>query len=62
WFQHHPLPLPWDLFIVDRLPLIMKPVDFLLVAGLSLLVSLLATLYPGWEAARLNPIEAIRKA
>lgn len=62
WFQHHPLPIPWDLFIVDRLPLIMKPVDFLLVAGLSLLVSLLATLYPGWEAARLNPIEAIRKA
>ncbi len=58
--MRHPLTIPWDLFIVENIPVLMNPVDFALVASITLLVSLAATLYPGWEAARLDPVEAIR--
>jgi len=30
------------------------------VAVMSLVLSLLATLYPSWRAARVNPAEALR--
>lgn len=58
--RHHPLRIPWDLFVLDTVPILLNPVDFLRVGSLTLFVSLLATLYPGWEAARLDPISAIR--
>ncbi len=52
--------LPGDVYIIDTLPVHMVAVDFLLVAGSAIVLSFLATLYPSWEAARLDPIEAIR--
>ncbi|MBC8368230.1 ABC transporter permease [bacterium] len=58
--MRHPLTIPWDLFIVEKIPVLMIPADFAWVAAITLLVSLAATLYPGWEAARLDPVEAIR--
>jgi lipoprotein-releasing system permease protein len=30
------------------------------IGGVSLLISLLATLYPSWRASRINPAEALR--
>lgn len=60
WLQRHPLRIPWDLFIMDTVPVVLNPVDFLWVGSLTLGVCLLATLYPGWEAARMDPIQAIR--
>jgi lipoprotein-releasing system permease protein len=30
------------------------------VAGLGLALSLVATLFPSWRAARLDPVEALR--
>jgi lipoprotein-releasing system permease protein len=56
----HPLTIPWDLFIVEKIPVLMIPADFAWVAAITLLVTLAATLYPGWEAARLDPVETIR--
>jgi len=34
--------------------------DFLVVSGASMLLSLLASLYPASRAARLTPVQAIR--
>lgn len=56
----HPLRIPWDLFVLETVPILLNPIDFLRVGTITLAVCLLAALYPGWEAARLDPIAAIR--
>ncbi len=60
WLHSHPMTIPWDLFVLDTVPILLNPVDFLRAGAITMTVSLLATLYPGWEAARLDPITAIR--
>ena len=38
----------------------MQRADVLLVAAIAFALTLLATLYPSWRAARINPAEALR--
>ena len=38
----------------------MSPSDVLAVVGMGLALSFLATIYPAWRAARLDPVEALR--
>ncbi len=52
--------LPGDVYIIDSLPVAMRGLDFLLVSAAVIVLCFLATLYPSWEAARLDPIDAIR--
>lgn len=52
--------IPGNVYLLDKLPVQVNPVDILLVIGVSLLLSLLATLYPALTASRMNPVEAIR--
>jgi lipoprotein-releasing system permease protein len=52
--------LPGDVYIIDSLPVAMRFEDFAGVAAAAVLLCFLATLYPSWEAARLDPTEAIR--
>ena len=52
--------LPADVYIIRALPILMRPADFLSVAIAALLLSLIATVYPAYRAARLDPVQAIR--
>ncbi|MGI4755438.1 MAG: FtsX-like permease family protein [Janthinobacterium lividum] len=57
---HYPFPLSAAVYSIDHLPFAPRVFDGLLVASLSLAVSLLATLYPSASAARILPAEALR--
>jgi len=52
--------LPKDVFYVNTLPVKMYPEYFAAVTVASLLICLLATVYPARQAARLTPVDVIR--
>ena len=54
------IPLPPDIYFVDRLPVALSVSDVLWIAGISLAIPLLATIHPARQAASLEPVEAIR--
>ena len=49
-----------ELFYLTQLPVVIEPHEVLLVVTMGLTLSLLATLYPSWRAARVEPAEALR--
>jgi lipoprotein-releasing system permease protein len=52
--------LPPDIYYISDLPSDLHWTDVWRIALLSLLLSLLATLYPAWRASRTHPAEALR--
>ncbi|HEY7676865.1 MAG TPA: lipoprotein-releasing ABC transporter permease subunit [Candidatus Methylomirabilis sp.] len=52
--------LKGDVYFLSVLPIQVKPWDVAWVVAASLTLSFLATLYPSWKAARLDPVAAIR--
>jgi lipoprotein-releasing system permease protein len=52
--------LPGDVYYIDELPSTVRLVDVILINGIAVLLSFLATLYPSWKGARLDPAEALR--
>jgi len=52
--------LPSDIYYISRLPVKMNGIDFFLVALAAIGISFLATLYPSWQASKLDPAEALR--
>lgn len=48
------------IYFLYSLPSVVSISDVVIVAGLSLVLSFLATIYPSYRAAKLNPIEAMR--
>ncbi|MBW8458996.1 MAG: lipoprotein-releasing ABC transporter permease subunit [Thiobacillus sp.] len=51
---------PADVYYINELPSKLVWGDVAIIAGISLLISLIATLYPSWRASRINPAEALR--
>jgi lipoprotein-releasing system permease protein len=51
---------PAELYFLSRLPSIVDIGDVAAVVTMSLVLALLATLYPSWRAAKLDPVEALR--
>ena len=52
--------LPGDIYYIDKLPSQVNPVDVALIVITTILITLLATLYPSWRASKLDPAEALR--
>ncbi len=49
-----------SVYYISELPSDLQRGDILLIAAIALLLALLATLYPSWRAAKVNPAEALR--
>ena len=49
-----------ELYYLSQLPAEMEPSEVISVLVMALTLSILATLYPSWRAARLDPVEALR--
>lgn len=47
-------------YFLSQLPSVIRFSDVMTVVGLSLALSILATVYPSWRAARLDPVDALR--
>ena len=51
---------PKDVYYFDQLPVKLQGFDFTMITLAAIILSLLATLYPAWNAARLDPVEILR--
>jgi lipoprotein-releasing system permease protein len=49
-----------SVYYISELPSQVQQADVILVAAIALGLTLLATIYPSWRAARVNPAEALR--
>ena len=52
--------LPKDIYYIDRLPVNLELSDSMTIIIAAVIISLLSTLYPSWQAAKMEPVEALR--
>lgn len=60
WFLQTFYTLPGDVYYISHFPVRLKIFDVVLVTISALLIGVFATIYPSWQAARLDPVEALR--
>jgi lipoprotein-releasing system permease protein len=58
--KYHLIHLPADMFMVSAVPVRLYPVNFIAVAAATIVLCILAAVYPALQAARLSPVEVIR--
>ena len=49
-----------EIYFLSQLPAVVEWQEVTAVIGIAFTLSILATLYPAWRAARLDPVEALR--
>jgi len=49
-----------DIYYLDRLPSHVNFIDVSIIMATAVLISLLATIYPAWQASRMAPADALR--
>ena len=52
--------LPADVYYLSHLPVKMNLFDFVTVSVSAITITFLATIYPAWQAAKLDPVEPLR--
>jgi lipoprotein-releasing system permease protein len=52
--------IPGEIYFISVLPIEIRPLEFLLIAAISVAISFLATLYPSRRAAGLYPVDILR--
>jgi len=51
--------LPSNVYPMTTLPIKVLPLDIVIIASCSIIISLLATLYPSWKASKVKPAEVL---
>jgi lipoprotein-releasing system permease protein len=51
---------PSEIYFLSKIPAKMETGDVVAIVTMALTLSILATIYPAWRAARLDPVEALR--
>jgi lipoprotein-releasing system permease protein len=46
--------------LIDTLPIVVKPLEVLLVVGVTMIISILATVFPALSASAMTPVEGLR--
>ncbi len=54
------IPLDSEVYYISTLPVDVNSVEVVAVVACAIIISFLATLYPSYQAARLNPVEGLR--
>ncbi len=49
-----------EVYFLSQLPAVVDAEEVVQVVAMGLGISLLATIYPSWRAARVDPVEALR--
>ncbi len=52
--------LPGDVYYFTTLPVKLEALEFFVITSATMVICYLATLYPAYQASKLNPVEAIR--
>jgi lipoprotein-releasing system permease protein len=52
--------VPQDIYQIPFVPFRIQPLDLLMIVGVTLLVSLLSTLFPSHRASRVDPVDALK--
>ena len=58
--RYHFISLSPEVYSIDYVPFVPRLMDGVIVALVSIGISLVATIYPSWSAARILPAEALR--
>jgi lipoprotein-releasing system permease protein len=58
--RHQLIALDPSVYFIDHLPVRVEPLDLTTIMFASIVVAILATIYPARQAAGLMPVEAIR--
>ncbi len=54
------MPLDSEVYYISTLPVEVNPLEVVVILVSTIIISLLATLYPSYQAARLRPVEGLR--
>jgi lipoprotein-releasing system permease protein len=58
--EHIGLPIDPEVWYIDRLPVMISPLEFALVGAAALITTQLATLFATHIAAKPNPVEGLK--
>jgi lipoprotein-releasing system permease protein len=52
--------VPQEIYVIAFVPFRIKPLDLLMIIGVTLLISFLSTLFPSHRASKVDPVEALK--
>jgi lipoprotein-releasing system permease protein len=58
--RHYGYHLDPKIYLIDELPVRVEPLELMLIVGITLTISLVATIYPSLKAASMHPVDGLR--